>query len=89
MGLPLTDRAANRGRLPNKLLDYMAAGRPTVASPVGDIKTILEEHEVGLLAGDEAISPRPSRPAGQPGTHEPSWGATPGASPKKPSTGID
>jgi len=52
MVLPLTDRAANRGRLPNKLLDYLAAGRPTVASPVGDIKTIMEEHAVGLLAGE-------------------------------------
>jgi glycosyltransferase involved in cell wall biosynthesis len=54
MCLPLADRAANRGRLPNKMLDYMAAGRPTVASPVGDVKAILEEHPVGLLAGDEA-----------------------------------
>ncbi len=52
MCLPLSDRAANRGRLPNKLLDYLAAGRPVVASPVGDIRTILEEHPVGLLAAD-------------------------------------
>lgn len=50
MCLPMSDRAANRGRLPNKLLDYMAAGRPTVANPIGDIKTILERHPVGLLA---------------------------------------
>ena len=54
MVLPLADRAANRGRLPNKLLDYLAAGRPTVANPVGDVRAILEEHPVGLLAGDEA-----------------------------------
>ena len=50
MRLPMEDRAANRGRLPNKLLDYLAAGRPVVASPVGDIKTIMETHRVGLLA---------------------------------------
>jgi glycosyltransferase involved in cell wall biosynthesis len=52
MCLPLGDRAANRGRLPNKILDYFAAGRPTVASPVGDIKTFVEQYEAGLLAGD-------------------------------------
>lgn len=52
MVLPLTDRAANRGRLPNKILDYMAAGRPTVANPVGDVKTIVEKYGVGLLASD-------------------------------------
>ena len=51
MVLPLADSAANRGRLPNKLLDYMAAGRPTVANPVGDVKTIMEEHRIGLLVG--------------------------------------
>lgn len=53
MCLPLVDRAANRGRLPNKILDYMSAGRPTVASPVGDIATIVAEHRVGLVASDD------------------------------------
>lgn len=56
MCLPLTDRAANRGRLPNKVLDYMAAGRPTVASPVGDIKTIVEKYGIGLLANEETFA---------------------------------
>lgn len=56
MCLPLTDRAANRGRLPNKLLDYMAAGRPTVASPVGDVAAILKEHAVGVLSTSEAFT---------------------------------
>lgn len=56
MVLPMSDRAANRGRLPNKLLDYLAAGRPTVASPIGDIKTILEQHPVGLLSQDQEFS---------------------------------
>lgn len=56
MCLPMADTPANRGRLPNKLLDYMAAGRPTVASPVGDIKTILQEYKVGLLADDDAFA---------------------------------
>jgi len=56
MCLPMSDRAANRGRLPNKLLDYLAAGRPTVANPIGDIKTILEQHPVGLLAHEHEFS---------------------------------
>lgn len=53
MCLPLTDRAANWGRLPNKLLDYMCAGRPTVASPIGDIADYCREHRVGLLAEND------------------------------------
>jgi len=56
MCLPLSDRAANRGRLPGKLMYYMAAGRPVVASPVGDVKTIVETHRVGLLARDEEFA---------------------------------
>ncbi len=56
MCLPLTDRAANRGRSPGKFMFYMAAGRPTVASPVGDVKTIMETYRVGLLARDEEFA---------------------------------
>jgi glycosyltransferase involved in cell wall biosynthesis len=55
MCLPMTDIPANRGRLPNKLLDYMAAGRPTLANPVGEVKTILETHGGGQLADPEAF----------------------------------
>ncbi|MFN8595225.1 MAG: glycosyltransferase family 4 protein [Anaerolineae bacterium] len=53
MCLPLRATDANRGRLPNKLLDYLAAGRPVVASPIGDAKTIVEQYHVGLLAVDD------------------------------------
>ena len=53
MCLPLTDRAANWGRLPNKLLDYLCAGRPTVASPIGDIAGYCRDYGVGLLADDD------------------------------------
>lgn len=52
MCLPLTDRAANRGRLPGKIMYYMAAGRPTVVSPVGDVASLVETYRVGLLASD-------------------------------------
>ncbi len=54
--LPLCDTNANRGRFPLKLNDYMAAGRATVASAVGDVTTLLEEEPVGLLAADNADS---------------------------------
>ncbi len=56
MCLPMVDRASNRGRLPGKIMYYMAAGRPTVASPVGDIATILSEHRVGLAAPDDEFA---------------------------------
>jgi glycosyltransferase involved in cell wall biosynthesis len=54
--MPMGDHAANRGRLPNKVLDYMAAGRPIVANPVGDVKTILEKHRVGLLTSQDGFA---------------------------------
>lgn len=50
MLLPYTNRAINKGRFPNKLGDYMAAGRPTVANPTGDIVPIFENYKIGLLA---------------------------------------
>lgn len=56
MVMPMQDTAANRGRLPNKLLDYFAAGRPVVASPIGDVKTIVERFEVGLLAANHEFA---------------------------------
>lgn len=48
--LPLSDSNANRGRFPLKLTDYLAVGRPVVATRVGDIQTILEENAVGFLS---------------------------------------
>jgi glycosyltransferase involved in cell wall biosynthesis len=52
--LPLADLPYNHGRWPNKMGDYLAIGRPTVANPVGDIKPLFEKHNVGLLAGWDA-----------------------------------
>jgi glycosyltransferase involved in cell wall biosynthesis len=50
--LPLNDTNANRGRRPLKLHDYMAVGRPTVATAVGDVTALFEEEAIGLLAAD-------------------------------------
>lgn len=48
--LPLSDSNANRGRFPLKLTDYLAIGRPIVATRVGDIQTVLEEYSIGFLS---------------------------------------
>ena len=50
--LPLRDTGANRGRWPLKLNEYMAAGRPVVATAVGDVAILVRKHEIGLLALD-------------------------------------
>lgn len=52
--LPLTDTVANRGRFPSKLADYFAAGRPVVASAVGDVAKLLEQTEAGLVTPPSA-----------------------------------
>lgn len=54
--LPLKDTNANRGRRPLKLNDYMAVGRPTVSTAVGDVAAIFKEEAIGLLAADEPES---------------------------------
>ena len=51
--LPFTDKICNIGRGPIKLGDYMAAGRPIVTQPVGDLRFVFDENEpIGVLAGD-------------------------------------
>lgn len=52
MLLPYTDRPINRGRYPNKIGDYLAAGRPIVSNPTGDIKQLFKKYRIGLLAGE-------------------------------------
>jgi glycosyltransferase involved in cell wall biosynthesis len=52
--LPLKDSGANRGRLPLKLNDFMAAGRAIVATDVGDVGALLRCEPVGRLSPDEA-----------------------------------
>ncbi len=48
--LPYPETIYNIGRWPNKLGDYLCLGRPTIANPVGDIKSLFENNEIGLLA---------------------------------------
>ena len=54
--LPFHDTNANRGRWPMKLNDYMAAGRPTVATAVGDVADLIRQEPIGLLAEVDPLS---------------------------------
>jgi glycosyltransferase involved in cell wall biosynthesis len=50
--LPLRDSGANRGRYPLKVNDYMAAGRPVVATAVGDLSDLVRRGQFGLVTPD-------------------------------------
>jgi glycosyltransferase involved in cell wall biosynthesis len=52
--MPLADTLWNRGKGGFKLLQYMAAGLPAVASPVGINADIVRHGENGFLAADPA-----------------------------------
>ena len=47
--LPLADTLSNRARWPSRVNDYFAAGRPVVATAVGDVADILRAEEVGIV----------------------------------------
>ncbi len=56
--LPQEDNNGNRGRLPNKFCDYIASGRPIVATDVGDVGRYIKEYDLGIVspANPEAFS---------------------------------
>lgn len=49
MFMPLKDNDRNKNKWPNKLGDFMAAGRPVVTNPVGDVVDYFENHNIGYL----------------------------------------
>lgn len=51
--LPLSDSGANRGRFPLKLNDFMALGKPVVATAVGELGEFVTEYQVGLVASPD------------------------------------
>jgi glycosyltransferase involved in cell wall biosynthesis len=52
--MPLPDTEFTRGKCGLKLIQYMAVGLPTVASPIGANNEIVGENECGFLAASEA-----------------------------------
>lgn len=54
--LPMKDTVANRGRWPSKINDYLAAGRPIVATAVGDCHELFANHRIGLATAADARS---------------------------------
>lgn len=48
--LPMKKNLINETRWPNKIGEYMACGRPTVVSDVGEVAEVVEKHEIGLVA---------------------------------------
>jgi glycosyltransferase involved in cell wall biosynthesis len=53
MVLPLLDNFVDGCRWPNRLLEYMACGRPVVVSSVGEAPKIVAKHKCGLVAQSE------------------------------------
>lgn len=47
--MPYDNKVSNVGRWPNKVGDYMCIGRPTVSNPVGEVKWLFGQYEIGLL----------------------------------------
>ncbi len=50
--LPYTNRSVNAFRYPNKLGDYLSAGRPIVTNRTGDLGALVERERVGLVSDD-------------------------------------
>ena len=50
---PFPNKTINHGRWPNKIGDYMAAGRPTISNRTGDLVELFDTHKIGLLAVDD------------------------------------
>jgi glycosyltransferase involved in cell wall biosynthesis len=48
--LPFPNTAYNIGRWPNKVGHYMSLARPIVTNPYGDMKDLINHHQVGLEA---------------------------------------
>jgi len=52
--LPMQNNLANRARLPNKLCDYFASGRPVAVSDVGEAAEYVRRYRAGLVGGETA-----------------------------------
>lgn len=51
---PNPDSPVHRAQTPIKIMEYMAAGRPIVSTPVGGAKDVLEDGRLGTLSRSDA-----------------------------------
>ena len=51
--IPYIYNNANLGRWPGRVGNYLPHGRPIVSNPVGEMKVLVEENEIGLLAEEQ------------------------------------
>lgn len=56
MLLPYPDQGVDQAGFPNKLGDYMAAGRPLVTNPVGDSHRFVQAEDIGLVAQETPLA---------------------------------
>jgi glycosyltransferase involved in cell wall biosynthesis len=56
MLLPFPNLGLNLGRFPNRLGDYLAAGRPVVTNTTGDVGRLVVENGIGLAADPDPQS---------------------------------
>lgn len=54
--LPFKNSPANSGRFPLKFSNYLACGRPIVATNVGDIPYYINKHKLGIVTEDNPVS---------------------------------
>ncbi|MBI1291148.1 glycosyltransferase [bacterium] len=66
--MPIRDTPLNRCRWPNKFGDYMASGRPTATTDVGDMGRVCREYNVGIASESthEGLARSIDRLAGDP-----------------------
>lgn len=50
--LPMRNNPVNQARWPNKIGEYMASGKPTICTAVGDVANLIENEEIGLVSED-------------------------------------
>jgi glycosyltransferase involved in cell wall biosynthesis len=53
MLLPLVNRGVNLARYPNRVGDFLAAGRPIATQPTGEVGSMVIEEAVGIVTGQE------------------------------------
>ncbi len=53
MLVPYTRRPLNTARFPNRVGDYLAAGRPVVTNPTGDLGHLVAEEGIGVVAPED------------------------------------